>query len=452
MKKVFNMTGGIGVVLLLMIFMIVPQAQAVIDGVTGTTFNLTARDGFISTPDGGSIYTWGYALNGGVMQYPGPTLILNEGDNITISLTNELPAAAGNVSLVFPGHSVSESGGTKGIAAREAPPGGTVTYRFKANHPGTYYYQSGTRMDIQVNMGLVGVIIIRPSGFDPANPTAYNHEDSSYDHEYLFLLTEMDLNIHEAAYRKYACNENVAIDTNSFFPVYWFINGRCAPDTMFPAGAPWLPNQPYNCRPRLRPGEKLLMRLIGAGRDLHPFHHHGNNSLIIARDGRLLESAPGSGPDMAVSEFTITVPPGGTIDAIFEWTGAGLGWDMYGHEQDIDNVPEGNFPGAEDVDHNGNGIFDSVAMEPNEYAPDHGKPFPVVLPDESELAFGGLYSGSPFMGAAGSLPPGEGGLNMFGGFAYMWHSHNEKEMTNNDIFPGGMMTQCLVEPPGTPIP
>ena len=22
----------------------------------------------------------------------------------------------------------------------------------------------------------------------------------------------------------------------------------------------------------------------------------------------------------------------------------------------------------------------------------------------------------------------------------MWHSHTEKEMTNNDIFPGGMMT------------
>ncbi|MBW1710817.1 MAG: multicopper oxidase domain-containing protein [Deltaproteobacteria bacterium] len=452
MKKVFNITGGIGVVLLLMIFMIVPRAQAVIDGVSGTTFNLTARDGFISTPDGGSVYAWGYALNGGVMQYPGPTLILNEGDTITITLTNELPASAGNVSIVFPGHSVQEIGGSAGIAAREALPGGTVTYRIKANNPGTYYYQSGTRPDIQVSMGLVGAMIIRPWTFDPANPTAYNHPDSSYDHEYLFFLTEMDLNIHEAAYKKYACNENVQIDTNSFFPVYWFINGRCAPDTMFPAGAPWLPNQPYNCRPRLRPGEKLLMRMIGAGRDLHPFHHHGNNSLVIARDGRLLESLPGSGPDMAVSEFTLTVPPGGTIDAIFEWTGAGLGWDIYGHEQDIDIAPEGNFPGAEDVDHNGDGIFDSVAMEPNEYASDHGKPFPVVLPDESEMAFGGLYSGSPFLGAAGSLPPGEGGLNMFGGFAYMWHSHNEKEMTNNDIFPGGMMTQCLVEPPGTPIP
>ncbi len=34
----------------------------------------------------------------------------------------------------------------------------------------------------------------------------------------------------------------------------------------------------------------------------------------------------------------------------------------------------------------------------------------------------------------------------------MWHSHAEKELTNFDIFPGGMMSMMVVEPPGTPIP
>jgi hypothetical protein len=34
----------------------------------------------------------------------------------------------------------------------------------------------------------------------------------------------------------------------------------------------------------------------------------------------------------------------------------------------------------------------------------------------------------------------------------MWHSHNEKEITNNDIFPGGMMSMFLVVPFGTPKP
>ena len=28
--------------------------------------------------------------------------------------------------------------------------------------------------------------------------------------------------------------------------------------------------------------------------------------------------------------FTIPSAPGGTVDAIFEWTGKDLGWDMYG--------------------------------------------------------------------------------------------------------------------------
>ncbi len=29
---------------------------------------------------------------------------------------------------------------------------------------------------------------------------------------------------------------------------------------------------------------------------------------------------------------------------------------------------------------------------------------------------------------------------------YMWHSHNEKEIVNNNIFPGGMLTMVLVIP------
>ena len=31
------------------------------------------------------------------------------------------------------------------------------------------------------------------------------------------------------------------------------------------------------------------------------------------------------------------------------------------------------------------------------------------------------------------------------GFAFMWHSHNEREITTNNIFPGGMMMMMLVD-------
>jgi hypothetical protein len=28
----------------------------------------------------------------------------------------------------------------------------------------------------------------------------------------------------------------------------------------------------------------------------------------------------------------------------------------------------------------------------------------------------------------------------------MWHSHNEREITTNDVFPGGMLMMMLVDP------
>jgi hypothetical protein len=174
-------------------------------------------------------------------------------------------------------------------------------------------------------------------------------------------------------------------------------------------------------------GEKILLRVVNAGRDLHPLHTHGNNTWIIARDGRLLESAPGMGPDLAESTFTIRAVPGETYDATFEWTGKGLGWDAYGHA-----------PGD--------------PLAPNEYAADHGKPIPVILPNVQDLSYGAHYSGSPYLGQFGALPPGQTPQGENGGYFHMWHSHNEKEITNDDIFPGGMMTMLIIEPSGVTIP
>jgi len=51
----------------------------------------------------------------------------------------------------------------------------------------------------------------------------------------------------------------------------------------------------------------------------------------------------------------------------------------------------------------------------------------------------------------GSLPPGEGGLNPYAGYTYMWHSHTEKELINYGIFPGGMLTMMIIQPHGVPI-
>ena len=408
-------------------------AQARIDGISGqTNLAFTAGAGEVSTPEGGSLHFWGYeditvpdggSEGVGLPQYPGPTLILNQNDVVTITLTSQLPFGK-CTSIVFPGHAVAASGGSPGLLTQESCGAtDTVTYTFTASQPGTYMYNSGTEPELQIEMGLVGAIIVRPSA---GESYAYNL-DTGFDHEYLFLLTSMDPGVHALAEQ----GRFAEIDMTEYYPVYWFINGRAAPDDLADAFVAWLPHQPYNATPRMRPGENLLMRIIGAGQEQHPFHFHGNNADQIARDGRLLTHPR--------SKFTTLSVPGQTVDQIFTWTGKELGWDIYGTGADYEHSCNGISVNDPDPASAG---FDLLT---NEYCPDHGEEIPVTLPEAQNMAFGGWWSGSPFMGDLGDLPPGEGGLNPWGGYFFMWHSHAEKELTNFDIFPGGMLSMMVVE-------
>jgi hypothetical protein len=410
-------------------YLVPGSASAAIIGedlTAATSVTLTASEGHVSVADGASVYSWGYSLDGSPMQLPGPTLFLQQGQTITVTLNNELPAAAGNASIVFPGlETTGTSGGVPGLLTREATNGGSVSYTITANEPGTYQYHSGTRSDLQVEMGLYGAIIVRPSTVAAGcSKSAYGHSETCYDREFLFLLSEIDLQVHQAAEDQASGPGPIDVGTGEFHSVYWLLNGRTGPDTMAAANVGTLPNQPYNAFPHMEPGEKLLLRVVGANREMHPFHTHGNHARVLARDGRLIVSETDTTKLAGPLLFTIPSVPGGTVDAVFEWTGKDLGWDMYGHA-----------PGD--------------ATEPNEWIADHGKPIPVQLPSLTSLAFGGFYSGSPYLGTMSSLPPGEGGLNPNSGFAYMWHSHTERELVNNDVFPGGMMTMLIIEAPGT---
>jgi manganese oxidase len=456
------------------LLLLAQQVGAEVLGITGPTFALSAKAGHITLGDGNQLLTWGFGT-GNTMQYPGPTLIVREGETVTISLTNALNVP---VSIVFPGQSgvVASGGDGDGLLAREAaaanaPGTHAVTYTFTATHAGTYLYQSGSRPELEIEMGLIGTLIVRPANFDDGSDalrTAYGAPSSAYTREYLFFQSEMDRCAHEAQEKidiavaagkplPDASAHNppdicTKVDPASFKSTLWFLNGRNGPDTMLKANVDWLPAQPYNALARMHPGERTLMRLVGAGHDLHPFHHHGNNAWLIAQDGRLLESVPGATaaypdfvgvnpdlpqatlPDLAVSNFTIQTVPGNTYDALFTWTGKGLNWDFYG-------PCDAGKPGH-DATH-------LMLHEPTDGS--HCKEFPVTLPEQQALAFGGMWSGSQYLESLEALPPLQGGLNPGGGFSFMWHSHTERELTNDDIFPGGMMTMMIIEGPSVDI-
>ena len=403
-------------------------AGATITGITGPIFTLHAGPANIDTPDGDSLLIWAYGNMNQPVQYVGPTLIVTQNQNVTVNLTNNLPVPT---SIVFPGHVLTTAtGDAAGEFTQEAAAnGGAASYSFTASQPGTYIYHSGTQPELQIEMGMIGAIIVRPSDYNAAAPTAYgNGTGTDYEHEYLFVVSEMDPDYHKLVEFGYM---NL-VDMTERFAVLWYINGRNGLDTVSPPNIPWMPHQPYDALARTHPDERVLLRMVGGGHDPHPFHVHGNHAELIAQDGRLKGV-------MEKGDFTFEVYPGGTYDAVFTWTSKDMGWDIYG--------PVAEYP------HNCDGVPpDNIDPATGEDCDFHDVPIPVALPSLQDLTFGGWYSGSPFIGQFGDLPVGEGGLNLNGGLFFMWHSHDEKELTNNDVFPGGMLTFVIIEPPGVPIP
>ena len=457
----------------------VHQAQAAHDirGITGPNFNLYAYPFYMSLPEGTSLYMWGFGdLNAGagathaegqgynLPQYPAPTLIVTEGDNVTITVTNYgVPDAVG---LVVTGHEVTATGGlpSPGLVTNVAAIGWpSVTYSFTAGKPGTYLYQSlnGPNPGLHKEMGLVGAMIVRPnSAMMTQGPSAYGDDTlTGYEQEYLYLLTDLDPTIHfemEGGHRGHFTYADR-------YATVWFVNGRVFPDLFQKDYDDLFPHQPYAGFAKAHPGDQVLVRVVNAGQDSHPFHFHGENMRFIGRDGRIL-SSNGLESDLGRSDNTLNSVPGQTVDMLWTWTGKDLGWDIYGpisgctdedNNMEDDANPEAmcNNDFCNDVVDNRTGLAGADGFDDDnyQYCPDHGKPLPVQLPGVGDLTLGGWWSGSPFLGDVGDLPPGEGGLNPFGGYFLVWHSHAEKELTTFNIFPGGTLSAIAVLPPYVPI-
>src|SRR6476619_1248006 len=362
------------------------------------TFNLETKTGYIETPDGNSVFMWSYddpTVDAGHFQSPGPVMCATQGQTITVNLTNHLTEAT---SLVFPGQQgITASGGAAdGLLAREAAAaGGTVSYTFTAASPGTYLYESGSDVAKQVEMGLYGALIIRPS----AANTAYGDVATQFDpsREYLMLLADMDPFLHHAV------ETGTTYDFNSRDNRYFTINGRSFPDTIQDNGSGLLPAQPYGALVRIQPNTPTnnlpaLVRMINVGSSNHPFHPHGNHTTQIAQDGR--ETA-------RTEHFGETIGSGQTMDFLLRWD-----------DQDF-------------------------------WSPSH--PLPVTQPNYRDLTFkdgNTFYAGSPYLGYKGTLPTGTVSQNICGEWYFPWHSHALNEFTNFDEGFGGMGTLLRVDPPG----
>lgn len=374
------------------------------------TFTLTAKSGYVSMPDGNTIFMWSYALGNGDFQLPGPTLCVNQGDTVTIVLNNTLPEA---VSIVFPGQENVLANGAPAQPQFDGPTltsltntaasNGSVTYSFVANEPGTYLYQSGSNPGKQVQMGLYGAIVVRPSlGAD----YAYNRADTRFDPtaEYVMLLSEVDPVLHQAV------ELGQAYDITTYHPRYWLINGRAFPDTIAPNGAVWLPDQPYGALVHMRPYDATanpypaMVRYLNVGALHHPFHPHGNHGRVIARDGRVLEGP--AAEDLSFEKFLVLVGAGQTWDVTYTWTDVEQ-WNSSTNPIPVPATQQQNL----------------IYMEPT------------------------WFSGSPYLGQQDDLPVGITSFNQCGEYYQVWHSHALNEAANFDAAFGGMMTMQRIDPP-----
>ena len=450
------------------------------------SFVLTAQDGYITTPDGNSVYMWGYASGTAGYQDPGPVLCVNEGDSVTVTLRNTLPVAT---SIQFPGltsvlanNSPSQVQTATGSLATAAPadtgsrPNFTdaalatsVTYSFVADHPGTFVYESGTDPQLQVQMGLVGAIVVRPTTGNPCfttsptpgtvcTPSSHVYDDagatpgmvtdpasckvpagglacfSSFGpkKEYLHLLSEIDPMLHEAIEATTATTANpYSYDMTTYRARYFFINGRSFPDTVSPNFSAHIPAQPYGSLVHIQPRntqrfltgttpnpdynpDPALLRYVNAGPVDYPFHPHSNNERQVGFDAHpLLNNTVATTPtDASVDRFSIVVPPGATLETEFAWVDQ-ANWDPVSHK-----ISAG---GADDV----------------------------VIPDQQARTEGQFWSGTPYLGSHADLSTGVTQFNECGEMYQVAHSHALFQATTYGASMGGMLTMIRIDPPNS---
>jgi hypothetical protein len=190
--------------------------------------DLYARAGAVDAGSTTGIPIWGFTTDpvgpgrlGGDLQN---TIIISEGQTLTLNVHNCLQAGAGDLFVEVPAAQQPPSA----VAAAADTCGASVQQKFSGLLPGSFVYEAGAtaQQPRQLAMGLSAVIIVRPAGYDETNPalkTPYGTATSSpFDAEALVVMNEIDPAFNAAP---------LAGDVEDYKPQYFFINGKAYSDT-----------------------------------------------------------------------------------------------------------------------------------------------------------------------------------------------------------------------------
>jgi FtsP/CotA-like multicopper oxidase with cupredoxin domain len=203
------------------------------------------------------------------------------------------------------------------------PIGRDFTYFYRPHDPGTYMYHCHFEDVEHVQMGMTGMLFVRPvqnRGTTDVLPGkyAYNCGDGStrYDREFAFMMTEVWA---EAHYRDAHIQVN---DWTDYKPSFFALNGRAYPDTLQPNGDPMTPaadprlqHQPISSLVTCSGGDRVLLRLANLGYRNHAVTVDGLDLTVVGKDAGLLRGRDGTSHYQVTN--TVEIGPGESRDVLF---------------------------------------------------------------------------------------------------------------------------------------
>ena len=326
--------------------LIVPASAAT------TSLSLVASDGYMTVPgrETDPVYIFGFvpvdpnlsvdqleATYKGHTKHTAPHLNFLQNDDIRITLTNlglvQRPDLTDSHTIHWHGFDVPSplNDGVPEVSIA-VPIGKQVTYFYRPHREGTYMYHCHFEDVEHVQMGMTGIVFVRPlqdgASINGFTKYAYNDGDGStgYHRHFAILLNEVWKNFHDG---DRDIQESIATDYN---PQWFTLNGRCYPQTVLPNDDPSLPanlrigthnanydttdySQPNSALIQVNPGERVLLRLANLGYQQHAMQLPGIPMHVIGQDASLLRNGT---VDTSYWTNTLYIGPGEARDVLFD--------------------------------------------------------------------------------------------------------------------------------------
>lgn len=314
--------------------------------------HLGAGDGMSMMADGHPQYIFGFTDVTGVpdadvMSYamlganlPSPTIELKEGQEFYLTLSNYGMMMRPDL---FDPHTVHWHGFPQAISYYDGVPdlsisinmGGSLTYFYIANDPGTYMYHCHVEATEHIEMGMIAHLFVHPaqdgqSFDDPTDSVlktftkfAYNDGDGTtgYDVEKAIQLADFDRNFHD---------QHIAVQPLPFAALegdYFMMNGRGYPDTV--SASPVLNESGYAAQNQdalveVTQGQRALLRFTNLSVDsFFTIESLGIPMKVVGQDAKILRGPTGA--DLMYKTNSITFGGGQTYDVLIDTMGVPTG-------------------------------------------------------------------------------------------------------------------------------